>query len=555
MLAQTVGTSAASNTVARSARTLRVSKDAGEEWIHDELSPDELDTLINEAYGQPVLEEHVGEKEDDGKKKYGLSTPSSIREPAASEGLACFIFEDDVLHNLWIEAARKTSSKDLLVSFATELNSRLGKGKSQQPLFEDSNGLDVEEENHGLMGPDSFQAFVERSRAFQTFRMNVEKFVRPIPTQPASRLQKCKDILYALSEGLVNPMCAIFKYLGKYWNRLIKGPPVEEGFTRIMWTCSCGTTLYDDYDRTESSAAEEFHQLLQRQSRRKSAPLNHHLVFRQLAQFIGRLCNSIAAAILILPTYCFNLYRKVFHRTPNLPTHELEAQQPPSQATSQRPAPPEQLYLLLCIDDGSRSSVIRAYQPAVHDIDSDNAFFNMLHRYHASTKKRWWSWLSMREIKDIYFVSFDLYERSIVDIKEINAMPTAEYNTAYRYESTNVKPPIGSRTLKHFLRYPEHASAELAPCLQKVPKKLNDRLIPCPTQGVSPGWGLHFEDGWSWKKILTIICSLFLLASILEGALYSRLQHNVQDAMALGAFMLACFSIVIATLQAWLMIA
>lgn len=147
-----------------------------------------------------------------------------------------------------------------------------------------------------------------------------------------------------------------------------------------------------------------------------------------------------------------------------------------------------------------------------------------------------------------------MYEKSLVDIKEVNAVPPSEFATQYRYEPSKVKPPIGSNLLMHYLRCPEDAS-ETAPCLRRMPKKLNDQLVACPNNGVSPGWGLHFEEGWSWKKILTGLCFLFILASVLEAVLYWRFEHSAQDSLALGTFMLACFSVVVATLQAWLSVA
>lgn len=162
--------------------------------------------------------------------------------------------------------------------------------------------------------------------------------------------------------------------------------------------------------------------------------------------------------------------------------------------------------------------------------------------------------MSLWELQHIYFVYFHLYHNALVDIKEVNAVPPDEATSAYRYERVKLNPPIGSNLLMHYYRCPEHASG-ITPCFRKVPKKVDTELTVCPIAGESPGWGLHLEEAWNWKKILTILCILFVLASILEGVLYWRFGHSVQDAMAVGTLMLACFSIVLATIQAWLMVA
>lgn len=247
-------------------------------------------------------------------------------------------------------------------------------------------------------------------------------------------------------------------------------------------------------------------------------------------------------------------YRILARKRPGRETYEMESQQQPSQTSDSNSGRVQKLFLLLCVGSNTGKSATRAYQPTVHDVDSDRKLFKMLRYYHRSIRRRWWSWLSLWELQHIRFVHFDFYEKSLVDIKEVHAVPPPEFSTAYRYEPTPLKPPIGSNLLMHYLRCPEDAS-EAEPCLRKVPKKVNDELTVCPIKGVSPGWGLHFEEGWSWKKILTGLCFLFILASVLEAVLYWKFEHSVQDSMAIGTFILACFSLVVATLQAWLMIA
>jgi hypothetical protein len=79
-------------------------------------------------------------------------------------------------------------------------------------------------------------------------------------------------------------------------------------------------------------------------------------------------------------------------------------------------------------------------------------------------------------------------------------------------------------------------------------------LTVCPVRGNSPGWGLCFHEGWSWRKILTGSCFVFVLASVAVSVLYRRFEHNMEDAITLGTFILACFGIGVSTLQVWLIV-
>jgi hypothetical protein len=186
----------------------------------------------------------------------------------------------------------------------------------------------------------------------------------------------------------------------------------------------------------------------------------------------------------------------------------------------------------------------------VNEIDSNRKLFQMFRSYYKSLRPQWWSWASLWGLQHIYFVHFDMYEKSLIDIKEHNAIPPDELGNLYQYERSNLKPPIGSNLLMHYFNCPEDVPS-LAPCFRKIPKKIGQQLTVCPVKGVSPGWGLHFVEGFSWKKILTIACLVFVLTSVGVGILYWKFQHSIQDSFAIGSFVLACFGVSISTLQAW----
>ncbi|CZR56361.1 uncharacterized protein PAC_06249 [Phialocephala subalpina] len=539
-----------------------------------------------------------------------MSSRSSLSSFSGLEGatqrFAWVISHDDILRELWNEATEKISLErlernlgKLLLVLAKDLKSeaelvtekhvaRLGspvgktewnfslypwKSNLEKPTFEKAEQSDDSEANEYEANEydnepgdlERFEEFITQSRAFDTFRANVQKFIRP---SLAAHLEDQKhlplDLLCALPFfnsdeiplGPDIPTIGRFlfpglQYLNRKGNSWFRNPPLQKGMKRVTWTCSCGSRMYDDYEELERGAAKRLQRDLRHRSRAGDA--------RQRLGYHENLSNASAGArslILGVENFLSTSYRKFTTRTtPRASTipFEMESQrQQPPRAVPQRTTPTEHLFLLLCIAIGAGKSVSKAYQPTVHDLDSDKAFFQMLRRYHTSIRQRWWSWISIWGLQNIYFVNFDLYEGSLVDIRELHAVPDPSAGT-YKYEPTPYKPPIGSNLLMHHYRHPNHAST-IKPCLGKVPKKVDTELTVCPVKGVSPGWGLHFEEGWCWKKILTWSCLVFILASVLEGILCWRFEHSIQDAMAIGTFILTCFGIAAATLQTWLMI-
>jgi hypothetical protein len=311
---------------------------------------------------------------------------------------------------------------------------------------------------------------------------------------------------------------------------------------------SCGNSLYDDYEEIEKGAAKRFERILRRQCPRRrleDAPASTRSRF-----IFMNLYYSVAST---LSDLCRKLYTKYQSRNSELPTFESRQQVEPPSATADESLQTESLYLLLCLSDRRMVTTMRAYQPPVHNVDSDKGLFRLLKAYYSTAKRRWWSCLSFWDLQRIHFVHFEMYDKSLVDIRALDVIPPEELNTVYRYDRSPLKPPIGSNLLMHYFRHPEDAS-DITPCFQKIPKKRKEKLAVCPVKGNSPGWGLCFHEGWSWRKILTGSCCVFVLASVAVSVLYWRFEHNMQDAITLGTFILTCFGIGLSTLQVWLII-
>lgn len=408
------------------------------------------------------------------------------------------------------------------------------------------------------------EKFLVNSLAFEAFWKNLQMesfvsketelelwsilpFAELEPGDPLPDVWKDLKSLRNLSRSLV-----------KVRNKLFKHPPIAKGLKRITWTCvsitsmyqamllltaqqPCGKAMYDDYEELERGAAKRF----QRELRR--------MFFRQNPGDATETTRTPISFITSFSSVISTLVKKYLTRSRDLPTFELRPQGQPLSPTPEENLQIEHLYLLLCLCESRRVTTMRAHQPAVHSIESDTSLFRMLQAYYSETRRRWWSWLLLWDLKRINFVQFEMYDKSLVDIRALHAIPPDHFSASYCYERSTLKPPIGSNLLMHFFYHPEDASA-ITPCFRKIPKKRKEKLSVCPVNGVSPGWGLCFCEGWSWRKILAWCCLIVVLASIGVCVLYWKFEHKIQDAVALGTFMLACFGIGVSTLQAWLII-
>jgi hypothetical protein len=96
-----------------------------------------------------------------------------------------------------------------------------------------------------------------------------------------------------------------------------------------------------------------------------------------------------------------------------------------------------------------------------------------------------------------------MYEKDLVDIKELDVIPPNEMNTSYRCEYSKLKPPVGSNLLMHYFRCPQDATI-LTPCLRKIPKKNKPRIESMSGEGRFSGMGpascrrMELEEDPNW---------------------------------------------------------
>jgi len=212
----------------------------------------------------------------------------------------------------------------------------------------------------------------------------------------------------------------------------------------------------------------------------------------------------------------------------------------------------ESLFLLLCYDEGRWATrLMQLDLVTVHDA-SDQALFRILRYNYESIRGKWRSRFSLRTLSWIKFVHFELYGNEFVDIRKTDDIPPTDH-AEYRYSPAppDVMPPIGYKRIMHLYHHPEHAGAHSI-CLSRFPKKLKEKLRCCPIQGVNPGWGLQFVEGWDERKIWIIVFIIFVLGSLLVAMMLLIFGRSLQDAFSVAAYMATTTTVTVGFAHAFL---
>jgi len=80
-----------------------------------------------------------------------------------------------------------------------------------------------------------------------------------------------------------------------------------------------------------------------------------------------------------------------------------------------------------------------------------------------------------------------------------------------------------------------------------VPKRLVGELTGTGGYGQPrEGWGLYFQEGWDIDLIITISFVVFILGSLLFAVCWSVLEHDVQGAFGVSAYMVTACGLFVA---------
>ena len=315
-------------------------------------------------------------------------------------------------------------------------------------------------------------------------------------------------------------------------------PPLKTGEKRVRWTCACGFSSFDDFQELSPGAVEAYEEYLKTYlgSQQNSMPSTETYLLSNILQML-RLDNTLR--------YNRNQEQPVLLQH-NLHLSTMANGPPPTNVSNNT------IFLLLCLPH--RRYATKLIQPSLEKIRSDRDFFNLLQSSYVSFRGKYRSFLTLKTLKRIKFVHFEMYKSELVDIrvdKGQQVIPPEGLKNEYHYRPipATIIPPVGENHMMHLCSHPEDADDSTAVLMDRVPKKLRDRLCVL-SGGTNMGWGIYYVEGWHLSIIWLISLLLLLLASLVFLICWAVLQHDVQGASGIATYVLALITLSIGSLQA-----
>lgn len=146
---------------------------------------------------------------------------------------------------------------------------------------------------------------------------------------------------------------------------------------------------------------------------------------------------------------------------------------------------------------------------------------------------------------------FELHPRDLVDIRKVPDMPLERRKDEYLYQACDLLPPVGENLMTHLFHHP-HDANEKAITFWRSPKKRRQRLAVCPQASTNLGWGIHLVEGYAMTRVWSLAYGMFLIGSMVFAIAWSVLEHDVQGAFAIAAYVVALVGLGVGTLQTYI---
>lgn len=305
---------------------------------------------------------------------------------------------------------------------------------------------------------------------------------------------------------------------------------------RIRWQCHCGHASYDDFVELRPGAVKEYESMLRNRkntinSRSANAGGNGSVLhYIPGWNHLSRYVNNVIKA-----------------ETPSLPRYQLES------VSVSQPQPStsviEILYLLLCVPH--QKFATKLLQIDLTKVTSDQHLFSLLRGNYFQMRGRFKNCFSLKSLRSIKFVQFEMYRSDLVDIQKQDDLPPADLKDTYRYNPTPADkiPPIGENHMLHLCTHPECAD-ETGILFDRIPKKLKERLEVCPHKGSSLGWGIYFIEGWHLGIVTLLAYAILVLVSFVFFVCWTVFKQDVQGASGVATYVLAFLTLGVGSVQA-----
>ncbi|KAL8626868.1 hypothetical protein Q9189_007437 [Teloschistes chrysophthalmus] len=303
---------------------------------------------------------------------------------------------------------------------------------------------------------------------------------------------------------------------------------------------SCGSKLYDDYLELRPGAAAQFELALNTPSQqRPSGPYGAAPGPDYYASSWPRGSGPSPGPLLPLS------------RTPNsasAPTTIGSNARNSQHSSATTVSEQESKWLLVCARAWRRPTSLIHLN--VCSTSSDQQLFTELRRSYLQTKA-WYHRFTLKAVQSIRFVQFELHPRDLVDIRKVPDMPSERRKDEYVYQACDLLPPVGENLMTHLFHHP-HEANEKAITFLRSPKKRKQRLAVCPQAGTNLGWGIHLIEGYAMTRVWSLAFVMFLVSSMVFAIAWSVLEHDVQGAFAIAAYVVALVGLGVGTLQTYI---
>lgn len=136
-----------------------------------------------------------------------------------------------------------------------------------------------------------------------------------------------------------------------------------------------------------------------------------------------------------------------------------------------------------------------------------------------------------------------------VDIRKVPDMPPETRRDEYLYEPCGLIPPVGENFMSHWFQHPEEAW-DLLYAYSRFPKKRKGELEVNPAQGPRVGWGIQIVEDWVVSRLWLLGLTVFLCGSLAFGICWTILEHDIQGAFGVSAYVVALLTLVVGAAQA-----
>ena len=128
-------------------------------------------------------------------------------------------------------------------------------------------------------------------------------------------------------------------------------------------------------------------------------------------------------------------------------------------------------------------------------------------------------------------------------------MPPETRRDEYLYEPCDLIPPVGENFMTHLFHHPEDAW-DFPWAYSLIPKRLNGELEIALNQAPRVGWGIQIVEGWLGSRLWLLSLSLFLCGSLAFAICWAILEHDIQGAFGVSAYVVALLTLAVGAAQA-----